>query len=295
MPSLINNPFEEFFTQPNGNKVQFFETKSLDSRKIYIHHPLIHFDTFPKGDWEAGIYRQKFQLFCNMCDLSFIEKFIERFTFHAKIQIVDFMWHYTGFWTVKGHKKTFFGVGLNALKEIVKKLKYGELYFCLTSSYLMVIISSTFEGAAVFRDIKIDVYITNAHLSYVAIIQPCQNAINDMGKNTILLKGDVSEPMIYWYVEERKEMTLKPVALINIRTGPLFAVIENPFDLRNKKKFCPIEHLIAYRPGAFLEGDFNIKRRFYLKIENWLLDDVILLNFTVNEMPPITNITTLFR
>lgn len=54
MPSLVNNSYEEFFTLPNGGKVQFFETKSLDSRKTCIHHPLIHFDTAPKGDWKLG-------------------------------------------------------------------------------------------------------------------------------------------------------------------------------------------------------------------------------------------------
>lgn len=198
--------------------------------------------------------------------------------------MVDFMWYNTGFWTVKGHQKTFFGVGLNALKEIVKKLKDGELNFCLTNQVLMVIISSTFEGAAVFRDIKIDVYITNASLSYVAIIHPCQNAINDMGENIIVVEGYVPEPTIHRRAEEWREMTLKPVVLINVPTGPLYAVIENPFDLRNKKKFCPIEHLITYKPGAFLEGDFNIKRRFYLKIENWVLNNVILLDLMVYEI-----------
>jgi len=274
MLPIIKPFYEEQFTLPTGDKVQFFETRSLHKEKACIQYPRLPFDTLSKGEWEAGLYHQKFQ-FISDNRLSLLRKFIEKATHHAKLRENEVMWHDTGFWTIKKAKKAFMGIGLNSLENATRELKNGELYFCLANRDSIVSISSTFESGAVLRRTRIHMLVTNASLPFVTTIQPYRNAISDIGKNVILTEGHILESAILWKFYG-SELVLNPVASIEVPSGPIFVVVKNHLDQERKRKFCPLEHLVIFTPGGFLRHDFG--KKFYSYFENWILDNNLIIS-----------------
>lgn len=277
MVSIIKLYYEEQFTLPAGDKVQFFETRSLHKKKACVQHPpFLPFDTLSKGGWEAWLYHQKFQLI-GANRLSLLRKFIQKATHHAKLRADEALWYDTGFWTIRKATKAFIGIGLNSLKNAIKELKNGDLYFCLANRDSIVGVSSTFESGAVLQGTSIHTYVTNASLPFVTVVQPYRNAIDDIGKNTILEEGTMLEPAIHRRLRGKGKLVLNPVATVETTSGTVFVVVENPFDLKDKMEFCPLKHLMAYTSGGFLKSDFN-KRKFYFWIESWILDDELTIS-----------------
>ena len=304
---MIDFVHDSFFTLANKETQDYIEIGSCTESNVILH-PNFSFDPTPGGGYARNIemeiiyeeptkrehpkldnniqimpnelYHQKFRT-RQAIDPAFLRDFIEgcKDFFALNAFPDEILWYETGYWSIKDCRKQFMGIGVNALEQCHQTISADMVMFCLANRDSIVILHGSLNKNSKTPATDIDIYTTNAFLPFTEVADLYRSSIRKLRKVENLTTEFILESTIHSQYSPRCLFPLHPKAFVMMESYPVLAVIENP-TRKSTQPLASLERIIGPVIGGFMEGgSANSKRRFWLRINQWKLDDITLFEF----------------
>lgn len=303
---MIDFFHDEFFTSSKQEKHDFVKTRFW-GRDNVIQHPNFSFDPRTGAGYAQSIemeieyeeptklqrpvwgnnvpimpnelYHQKLRT-RRAVDIAFLRDFIEGcIDFFALNAFPDeTLWYATGYWSIKGRRNQFMGIGIKTLERCNQAIDGDKIAFCLANRDSIVVIHGNLRKPKAFNS-YIDIYATNAFLPFTEIVDIYRSGTRRLHDVESLKTEFVPESALHSNYSPKCLFPLHPSAFVMMESCPIFAATENPCK-RSAPPLGSLSLVIGSIMGGFKEDNsVDPKRRFRLRVSQWKLDGVTIFEF----------------
>jgi len=278
---------DDFFTLSNGQTKAFLKLGKFEGRFI-IQHPFFHFGSsfFQRDVAEEEdtpeVFFQQFEITTSKSPFD-IDDFLFKVEKNYYLRPDESLWYETGFWTVVLGSDSYMGIGLNKLKDTLKKQKTAKFAVCLSSNISITSINSRVEEE---QKIVVSVYASNDVIPFVEVVEPFRKAVEDYNDFKPLKSEILPERKLRRFWGANRRISINPIAFVIDRRhneNKILPVIKNPFTKTKDPLISKIRHITGITSGGFIESDYYGGKQFLPYAEIWNLASTSIIEFNFQQ------------
>jgi hypothetical protein len=253
------------FILPDGTEKPYYKIKTKN-KVVTIQDPFFSFD-FERYD----VCREEYTI--SLSDEQFIDKFMDSSERNSGLSEDQILWYSTGYWSIKHNKDVYLGLGRDAIKSALKKIRSGSVVFCLSNTDFCIFIKYKLRNR-VIKETKVVIFASTIYRPWVEILSPFRKAIYEIGgdkyKKQTSTNTKIPSQTFQYYGQKG---ILVPYAISPTEEGFI-----GPTIIKNYFGPLGVDYLFAWGHHGWLKKDFfKPNMCFFFSGEVYLLDDVLII------------------